>query len=140
MRETGARNRDFSSAPCAHYVQAPATQAKERNSHITLGCHFASCNICIGSMSVEEFPTTVGPKTLAKLLDDILHSVQFATLKRNGEINGLYPSYLKPLFQSEATSEAIDMKPFFFSHAKETQYHQKGFTTKLRFENEGFWN
>ena len=65
-------------------------------------------------MSVEEFPTTVGPKTLAKLLDDILHSVQLATLKRNGEINGLYPSCLKPLFQSEAMSEAIDMKPFFF--------------------------
>ena len=109
MREVGARNRDFSSAPCANYVQAPATQAKERNSHITLGCHFASCNICIGSMSVEEFPTTVGPKTLAKLLDDILHSVQLATLKRNGEINELYPSCLKPLFQSEGMSEAIDM-------------------------------
>ena len=128
MRGIGARNRDFSSAPCAHYVQAPATQAKERNSHITLGCHFASCNICIGSMSVEEFPTRVGPKTLAKLLDDILHSVQRATLKRNRQINRPYSSCPKPLFKSEAMSEAIDMKPFFFSDANETQYHKKGFT------------
>ena len=115
MRGIGARNRDFSSAPCAHYVQAPATQAKERNSHITLGCHFASCNICIGSMSVEEFPTRVGPKTLAKLLDDILHSVQWATLKRNREINRPYSSCPKPLFQSEAMSETVF---FFLMHMK----------------------
>ena len=79
-------------------------------------------------MSVEEFPTRVGPKTLAKLLDDILHSVQWATLKRNGEINRPYPSCTKPLFQSEAMSEAIDTKPFYFSDANETQYHKKGFT------------
>ena len=88
-------------------------------------------------MSVEEFPTRVGPKTLAKLLDDILHSVQWATLKRNREINRPYSTCPKPLFQSEAMSEAIDMKPFFFSDANETQYHKKGFTLK---ENEGFWN
>ena len=79
-------------------------------------------------MSVEEFPTIVGPKTLAKLLDDILHSVQWATLKRKGEINRPYPSCPKPLFQSKVMSEDIDMKPFFFSHANETQYHKKGFT------------
>ena len=79
-------------------------------------------------MSVEEFPTRVGPKTLAKLLDDILHSVQWATLKRNRQINRPYSSCPKPLFKSEAMSEAIDMKPFFFSDANETQYLKKGFT------------
>ena len=47
----------------------------------TLGCHLASCNICIGSRLAEEFCTIVGPNTLERLLASILHSMQCDTLK-----------------------------------------------------------
>ena len=35
-----------------------------------------------------------------------------------------FPSWLKPLFQSEAKCEAIDM--IFYSHENKTRFHNKG--------------
>ena len=37
----------------------------------------------------------------------------------------------KPLFQSDAKWEAIDMKIGFHSHANKTHYHDKGFALSL---------
>ena len=42
----------------------------------------------------------------------------------------------KPLFQSDAKWEAIDMKMGFYSHANKTHFHEKGFAL----ESESFWN
>ena len=44
--------------------------------------------------------------------------------------NGPFPSCLKPLFQSEAKCEAIDMKMISYSHVK-THFHKKGLTLSL---------
>ena len=38
-----------------------------------------------------------------------------------------YQAPTKPLFQSEATCEAIDMKMFSYSQANKTHFHKKGF-------------
>ena len=38
-----------------------------------------------------------------------------------------FPSCPKPLFQSEAKCEAIDMKMSFYFHAHKTHFHKKGF-------------
>ena len=45
--------------------------------------------------------------------------------------NRLFPSCLKPLFQSEAKSEAIDMKIIFNYVANKTHFHNKGFALSL---------
>ena len=37
----------------------------------------------------------------------------------------------KPLFQSEAKCEAIDLKMIFYSHANRTHFHNKGFALHL---------
>ena len=39
--------------------------------------------------------------------------------------NTLFPSCPKPLFQSEAKCEAIDLEIFFYSHANTTHFHKK---------------
>ena len=39
-------------------------------------------------------------------------------------MNTPFPSWLKPLFQSEAKCEAIDM--IFYSHENKTRFHNKG--------------
>ena len=44
---------------------------------------------------------------------------------------------MKPLFQSEAKCEAIDMKMICYSH---TLKHKKGFCTQPCLESESFWN
>ena len=41
----------------------------------------------------------------------------------------------KPLFQSEAKCEAIDMKMSFYSHANKTHFHKKSFPLSLS----SFW-
>ena len=38
-----------------------------------------------------------------------------------------FPCCSKPLFQSEAECEAIDMKIIFYSHANKTRFHKKSF-------------
>ena len=43
--------------------------------------------------------------------------------------NGPFPICLKPLFQSEAKCEAIDMKNIFYPHANKTYFHNKDFST-----------
>ena len=45
--------------------------------------------------------------------------------------NGPYPSCTKPLFQSEAKYEAIDVKMVFYSDADKTYFHKKGFALSL---------
>ena len=40
--------------------------------------------------------------------------------------NRPFPSCPKPLFQSEAKCEAIDMKNIFYSRANKTDFHGKG--------------
>ena len=45
--------------------------------------------------------------------------------------NGPCPSYLKPLFQSEAVCKAIAMKTIIYSHVNKTQVFEKGFTCSL---------
>ena len=42
----------------------------------------------------------------------------------------------KPLCQSDAKWEAIDMKIGFYSHANKTLFHERGFCTSPRFESE----
>ena len=42
-----------------------------------------------------------------------------------------FPSCLKPLFQSKAKCEAIDLKMIFYSHANRTHFHNKGFALRL---------
>ena len=42
-----------------------------------------------------------------------------------------FPSGHKPLFQSEAKCEAIDVKTTFYSHANKTHFHKKGFALSL---------
>ena len=37
----------------------------------------------------------------------------------------------KPLFQSEAECEAIDMEMIFYSHTNKTHFHKKGFALSL---------
>ena len=37
----------------------------------------------------------------------------------------------KPLFQSEAECEAIDMEVIFYSHTNKTHFHKKGFALSL---------
>ena len=41
-------------------------------------------------------------------------------------LNRPFPKCPKPLFQSEAKCEAIDMKMFFYSHVRKTHFHKKG--------------
>lgn len=67
---------------CKNYYPIPLYFTDQYYCTHTLGCHLASCSSCIGSRLVDELPTMVGPYTLAKLLADILHSVQCETLKR----------------------------------------------------------
>ena len=46
-------------------------------------------------------------------------------------LNRPFSSCLKPLFQSEAKYEAIDMEIIFFSHANKTRLHNEGFALSL---------
>ena len=41
--------------------------------------------------------------------------------------NGPFPSCHKPLFQSEARCEAIDVEIIFYSHANIVHFDKKGF-------------
>ena len=43
------------------------------------------------------------------------------------QCNWPFPSYLKPLFQSEAKCEAIDGKMIFHCHENKTHFHKKSF-------------
>ena len=54
--------------------------------------------------------------------------------------NEPFLSCSKPLFQSEAKCEAIDMKMFLYSHANITHFHKIGFCTKPRSKNKSFTN
>ena len=48
--------------------------------------------------------------------------------------NRTFPSCLKPLFQSEAKNEAVDMKMIFYFQTRKTRFHKKGLTLILSFE------
>lgn len=48
-----------------------------------------------------------------------------------GVRNRAFPSYFKPLFQSEAVCKAIAMKTIIYSHVNKTQVFEKGFTCSL---------
>ena len=41
-------------------------------------------------------------------------------------MNRPFPSWLKPLLNSEANYEAIDTNMIFYSHENESQFHNKG--------------
>ena len=45
--------------------------------------------------------------------------------------NRPFPSFLKPLIQSEAECIAIDVKMILQSHANKTHFHQKGSAVSL---------
>ena len=45
-----------------------------------------------------------------------------------------FPSCPKPLFQSEAKCEAIDMKMIFYSHANKTRFHKNDLALRLVFK------
>ena len=49
---------------------------------------------------------------------------------RKGLKNRLFPSCPKPLFQSEASCKAIDMKMTIHSHAKNTRFESESFGTR----------
>ena len=46
-------------------------------------------------------------------------------------INSPFPSFLKPLFQSEAKCKAIDMEIIFYFHVNLTHFYKKGFALRL---------
>ena len=46
-------------------------------------------------------------------------------------INSPFPSFLKPLFQSEAKCKAIDMKMIFYFRVNLTHFYKKGFALRL---------
>ena len=56
-------------------------------------------------------------------------------------INRPISIFFKPLFQSEAKCEAIDMKMNFYSHANKTHFHNRGFVPSLVLKVEvfGIW-
>lgn len=47
------------------------------------------------------------------------------------DVNRPFPSCAKPLFQSEANCETIDMKMFFYSRVNEAHFHNKGFAPNV---------
>ena len=47
------------------------------------------------------------------------------------KVNWPFPSCCKPLFQSEAKSEATDMTMIFHSHSNKTHLYKKGFALSL---------
>ena len=47
------------------------------------------------------------------------------------DLNRPFPSYGKPLFQSEAKCETIDMEMFFYSHVNEAHFLKKGFARNV---------
>ena len=49
----------------------------------------------------------------------------------NSRTNWPFPSFPKPLFQSEAKVETIDTKMIFYSHGNTTYYHKRRFTLRL---------
>ena len=49
----------------------------------------------------------------------------------SGMKKGPLLTFPKPLFQSDAKCEAIDMKMAFHSHANKTHFHEKGFALSL---------
>ena len=55
-------------------------------------------------------------------------------------MNRLFSSCPKPLFQSEATCEVIDVEMIFNSHANQTHFNKKGFALSPWFVSERFWN
>ena len=56
----------------------------------------------------------------------------------NSRTNWPFPSFPKPLFQSEAKLEAIDMKMIFLFPCKHNSLSQERFRNYARFESEGF--
>ena len=46
-------------------------------------------------------------------------------------MNRPFLSCFKPVFQSKATCDAIDMKTIFYSHANETRFQKEGFALSL---------
>ena len=54
-----------------------------------------------------------------------------AKLMHRFGFNRPFPSWSKPLFQSETKCKAIDMKMIIFSHANKTNFHVKGFALTL---------
>ena len=63
-------------------------------------------------------------------IDDIL-KIFFQTVVPLQNNNGSFLSYLKPLFQSEAKCETINMNIIFNSHVNLTDFQIKGFTLSL---------
>ena len=47
------------------------------------------------------------------------------------DLNRPFPSCAKPLFQSEAKCETIDIEMFFYSHVNEAHFHKKGFARNV---------
>ena len=62
--------------------------------------------------------------------NSVLSDVEI-NISNNEVSNRLFQSCPKPLFQSEAKCEAIDMKMISYSHANKTHFHKKGFTLGL---------
>ena len=54
-------------------------------------------------------------------------------------LNRPFPSWSKPLFQSDAKCKAVDMKMIIqYSHANKTNFHMKGFALSLVLKVRGF--
>ena len=66
------------------------------------------------------------------------HTLHQRTAKR--VTNRPFPSCTKPLFQSEAKYEAIDVKMvFYFDADKMTHFHKRGFALSLVLKVRVFW-
>ena len=53
----------------------------------------------------------------------------FLMLSNYNRINRPFPSWTKPLFQSEAKCDSIGMKMIFYSHANKTPFESESFWT-----------
>ena len=83
-------------------------------------------------------------KQLSEDAGGLLKLIQKArNLARNSciavALNRPFPSWSKPLFQSDAKCKAVDMKRIIqYSHANKTNFHMKGFALSLVLKVRGF--
>ena len=65
------------------------------------------------------------------------HALHLRTAKR--VTNGPFPSCTKPLFQSVAKYEAIDVQMVCYSNVDKPHFHKKGFALSLVLKVRVFW-
>jgi len=104
------------------------------------GDAIASFALLLQSYVVTDSGSKFVPKTVALWCNLTQHRLSLTLSPNIANINSPFASCLKPLFQSEANCNDIDMKMSFYSHENKTHFHQKCFALQPYFESEGCWN